>query len=359
MKFFLIVFLALSSLLAQNSTPLPTSQHLSDYEKIAIPFDIEKLKTVWRQRIETIRTQGIIPLTDIESSFNPGKFNLIDYAKMMDEYGVALIAFSPEIGDNAYEHDAKIWHDAPRALMSADPSRYVPTTTAGIYPSWSKEPIRFIKETILQAHAQNYPLLGEFEFRHYPSPRQVKRNELYRDITLPIDSEAAHLLFAFAEQTGKPFQIHYEVEDALLAPLEKMLQTYPHAKVIWCHLAQVRYSNRANHYTPAYVRSLLERYPNLYFDLAFGDMHSMYKPSHEYHATIWDRETRGLKQEWAQLIEDYPYHFLIAFDIGGDRHDDLPEKIKVSRDILKSLSPQTQEIVAYKAFWKVLFKEDF
>lgn len=81
-------------------------------------------------------------------------------------------------------------------------------------------------------------------------------------------------------------------------------------------------------------------------------MHSVYKPSLKYHATIWDRETRGLKQAWAQLIEDYPYHFLIAFDIGGDHHDDLPEKIKVSRDILKSLSPQTQEIVAYKAFWK-------
>lgn len=109
MKFFLIVFLALSSLLAQNSTPLPTSQHFSDYEKIAIPFDIKKFKIAWRQRIETFRTQGVIPLTDIGSSFNPGKFNLIDYAKMMDEYGVALIAFSPEIGDNAYEHDAKIW----------------------------------------------------------------------------------------------------------------------------------------------------------------------------------------------------------------------------------------------------------
>jgi len=358
MKIFLIAFFVLTSLVAQTLSPLPTSQHLSDFEKIAIPFDIETLKISWKQRIETIRTQGIIPLTDIESSFNPGKFNLIDYAKMMDEYGVALIAFSPEIGDNGYTNDAKIWHDAPRALMNADPSRYVPTSTAGIYPAWTKEPIRFIKETILHVKAQNYPLLGEFEFRHYPSPRQVKRNESYRDITIPIDSEPAHLLFAFAEQSRKPFQIHYEVEDTLLAPLEKMLQTYPHAPVIWCHLAQIRYSDKAKKYTPSYVRSLLERYPNLYFDLAFGDMNSLYKPSREYHATIWDRKNRGLKEEWAKLIEDYPYHFLIAFDIGGDRHDDLPEKIKVAREILKNLSPKTQEIVAYKAFWKLAFQED-
>ena len=357
MKILAISFLVFSSLLAQDISPLPISKSLSSVEKIDTPFEIDKLKILWAKRIEQIHASGVIPLIDIESSFNPGKFDLIEYAKMMDKYGVALIAFSPQIGDESYEKEGKVWHDAPRSLLGADPYRYVPTTTAGIYPTWTKEPLRFVQETIEKATKDNYPLLGEFEFRHYPSPRQAKRNELYRDVSIPIDSEAGHLLFAYAQSSGKSFQIHYEVEDALLAPLEKMLQTYPKAKVIWCHLAQIRYSGRAEHYTPEYIRGLIERNPNLYFDLAFGDANSMYKPSGEYHATIWSKRN-VLKPEWAKLIEDYPYRFLTAFDIGGDRHDELPEKIEVSRDVLKNLSPKTQEIVAYKAFWKLVFGED-
>ena len=136
-----------------------------------------------------------------------------------------------------------------------------------------------------------------------------------------------------------------------------MLQAYPKAKVIWCHLAQIRYSGGAKRYTADYIRGVIERNPNLYFDLAFGDANSMYKPSGEYHATIWNRRN-VLKPEWAKLIEDHPYRFLTAFDIGGDRHEELPEKVEVSRDVLKNLSPKTQEIVAYKAFWKLLFGEE-
>ena len=345
-------------LFADPISPLPSASSLSSFEKTPIPFDIPSLKLVWKARIEAMRAGGILPLIDVESSFNPGKFDLVDYAKMMDDKGVALIAFSPQIGDNAYAKESKLWHDSPRTLMSADASRYVPTSTAGIYPAWTREPKAFLNETIKQVTQQHYPLLGEFEFRHYLSPRQVKRNEYYRDISIPIDSEVGHMLFAFAEKTGISFQIHYEVEDTLLEPFEKMLDAYPHAKVIWCHLAQIRYSDRAKHYTPSFVRSLLERHPNLYFDLAFGDKNSVYKPSNEYHATIWDRSSGKLKPEWAQLIEDYPYHFLTAFDIGGDRHDELPEKIQVSREVLKSLSPKTQEIIAYKAFWKLVFNEE-
>lgn len=345
-------------LYAEPLSPMPLASALSSFEKASVPFDITALKQVWKARIEAIRAGGVLPLIDVESSFNPSKFDLIDYAQMMDDNGVALIAFSPQIGDNAFTKEGKLWQDASRTLMSADAARYVPTSTAGTYPAWSSEPKAFVNETIKHVTQQNYPLLGEFEFRHYLSTRQVKRKESYRDVSIPIDSEAGHLLFDFAEKTGISFQIHYEVEDALLDPLEKMLSAYPHANVIWCHFTQIRYSSNAKRFTPSFVRGLLERHPNLHFDLAFGDKNSVYKPSNEHHATIWDRSSGKLKSEWAQLIEDYPYHFLTAFDIGGDRHDELPKKIENSREVLKSLSPKTQEIVAYKAFWKLVFKED-
>lgn len=91
-------------------------------------------------------------------------------------------------------------------------------------------------------------------------------------------------------------------------------------------------------------------------DLAFGGSDSVYKASGEHHATLWQSGTT-LKKEWKELIEAYPYRFLMAFDIGGDRHDDLPKKVNVARDILKNFSTATQEIVAYKAFWKLVFNE--
>jgi hypothetical protein len=56
-----------------------------------------------------------------------------------------------------------------------------------------------------------------------------------RDVNIPIDGPTGHRLFRMSERTGLPFQIHYEVEDELLAPLEQMLGQYPKAKVIWWH----------------------------------------------------------------------------------------------------------------------------
>jgi hypothetical protein len=105
-------------------------------------------------------------------------------------------------------------------------------------------------------------------------------------VTVPIDSAAGEKLFAFSEKSGLSFQIHYEVEDALLPPLEKMLKKYPRAKVIWCHLAQVRYQGRASKYDARYVETLINAYPNLYFDLAFGSKDSLYPCSNEYHARV-------------------------------------------------------------------------
>ncbi len=343
--------------LAQESSPMPKAKHLHDV-KVVQAFDLETLKTLWKQRIESIKAKGIMPLIDAESSFNAQKVNLIEYANNMDTLGVALIAFSPQVGKKAYEEESKSWDDTPHALMQIDPYRYVPTTTAGIEPVWTKEPLDFAKESAARAIQEHYPLLGEFEFRHYPSPRQAKRNETDRDVTIPIDAPAAHVLFQFSEQTHIPFEIHYEIEDDLLKPLETMLQTYPQARVIWCHLAQIRYPERAKHYSAQYVRGLIERYPNLYFDLAFGDADSIYPPSKAHQSTIWDQSTHRLKPEWAQLIEDYPYRFLIAFDIGGDRQNALEEKVRVAREVLKNLSPKVQAIVAYKAFWRLLFFED-
>ena len=74
--------------------------------------------------------------------------------------------------------------------------------------------------------------MGEFEFRHYPSPGQIGGNT-NRDVDIPIDSPLGHRLFAFAEKTGVPFQIHYEIEDGLAY---KLIHPNHSIRVYQCYL---------------------------------------------------------------------------------------------------------------------------
>jgi hypothetical protein len=147
-----------------------------------------------------------------------------------------------------------------------------------------------------------YPLMGEIEVRHYLSPRQAQRGESYRDVDVAIDGVAMERIFAFAQKTGIPFQIHYEVEDRLLDPLERMLAKYPGAKVIWCHLAQIRYQQRSNRYGPDMIAQWLDKYPNLFIDTALASPLSVYPISGERHSRYWNEVKRWTElQHWISV----------------------------------------------------------
>lgn len=359
MKTFIAVLLVLScsTVYAAEYSALPDSIRIGKYPKADVPFDLKYLKVIWKKRIMAIKADGRLPIIDIESSFNPGQVDARDYAKAMDNNDIALTAFSAQVGEVKYRERRVLWHDGARRALAVDPARYIPTSTAGIYPAFTEKPEAFVEKTIVKVEEDNYPLMGEFEFRHYMSVRQYRKHQTYRDVTVPIDSMAGHKLFKFSALTGIPFEIHYEVEDDLLPPLEKMLARYPKAKVIWCHLAQVRYSGRTKTYGPKYVRFLIEKYPNLYFDLAFGNARSVYPGSNEHHVRLW--QSHGVvERAWVQLIADYPYRFLAALDIGGDRLNAVRKNTRILRSFISNLPKGTREIVAYKAAWRLLFNED-
>jgi hypothetical protein len=118
----------------------------------------------------------------------------------------------------------------------------------------------------------------------------------------------------------------------------------------------VRYSSKAKSYGSDYIRKMIEKYPNIYFYLAFGDADSVYPGSNENHARVWDNSGR-VKQAWIDLITDYPYRFVAALDIGSDRVDHVIQNTRKLRKFINNLPKKTQEIVAYKASWKLLFNE--
>ncbi|HSN40694.1 MAG TPA: amidohydrolase, partial [Burkholderiales bacterium] len=264
---------------------------------------------------------------------------------------VALIAFSGIPGGRG-------WSDAARYAVAADPWRYIPAGDGGLPPDWKRDPVNFAKISGERVASDGYPLMGEYEFRHYPSPDQIQRGNRQRDEDLPIDGPAGHELFRFSAESGISFQIHQEIEDQYLVPLEKMLTQYPKAKVIWCHLAQMRYQNRNTLYGPDYVRKLIEAHPNLYFDLFSGPPGHVYPGSGEYPGRYWDRSTGKLKPEWAKLIADHPWRFMAALDLNPFIMKNFARKVAMQRAVLDSLPASVREIVAYKAAWKLLFNED-
>jgi hypothetical protein len=313
----------------------------------------EQSVTAWRERIRSILAKGLVPIIDTEVTYN-ADYDLDFMMKNMDSLGVAQICPAPFAGMGS---------SASLDLHTRYPQYFIPTTADGSSPHWYHNPYNFIWHLERELATRNYFLMGEFEIRHYPSPMEYKAGRMDRDVTVPIGSSPVHKLFRLAIETGIAFQIHYEIEDVLLPPLEAMLSRYPEAKVIWCHLGQVRYRERASHYSSEYVRGLIARFPNLYFDLGLPG------PSHVHPATGqrdqmiyvshgWPPWGGYLDPVWEKLLEDFPERFLAATDIGPDRYRGFPNQIKRLRSlVLDQLSERARHLIAYQNAWRLLTGE--
>lgn len=319
--------------------------------------DRVQLKAGYARRIKGILAAGELPYIDIESSCNPGRLDVDALATRMDHLGIGMMALSADIGRGQFDRGVR-FDGLSERLLAAYPDRFVPVGDGGQPPALTEAPDEFLDAQETAARSRCIMLLGEYEFRHYPSPRQVKRGDLARDVAIPLDGPLGHRLFGIAAATGLPLQLHYEIEDALLPPLERMLAQYPQARVVWCHLAQVRYAERAASYSAAYIESLIRRFPNLYFDTAFGDSSSIYPLSNQRHARVW-ADDGSLRKEWHDLVVAHPARFLSALDLGGDRMERIVEYDFAHRAFLARLPQEARHHVAYRSAWTLLFGEEF
>lgn len=308
---------------------------------------LSTLKAGYMRRLKRILAAGVLPYIDIESSCKPSRLDMDDLAKSMDTLNIGLMALSAD-DEEAEEEESLL-----DRLISHYPEHFIPVGDGGAPPT-----LAFLDDQEVTANSGKILLLGEYEFRHYPSPRQVKRHNTNRDVKVPIDGAVGHRAFALSEKTGLPLQIHYEIEDELLTPLEMMLEKYPKAKIIWCHFAQIRYIERASRYTPLYVDALIRRFPNLYFDTAFGSASSVYPLSNQHHARVW-AEDGTLKAEWKELIVAHQSRFLSALDLGGDRMHEIVERDNKLRYFLSHFPTEVQHQLAYRNAWRLLFSEEF
>ena len=297
----------------------------------------------WARRIRGILERGRVPIIDMEATYMANATNVDRMMDFMDRMDVAQITFAAA--------------GAPNSAPSLDlhrkyPDRFIPTTNSGEFPRWWQNPIAFLNGVARDLETADYYLMGEYEFRHYPSPEQIN-GPIDRDITIDLAGPAGHALFKLAEDTGVAFQLHYEIEDRLLPALETMLAGYPKAKVIWCHLGMVRYPERARRYGPDYVGGLIARFQGLHFDLAVPGPNSVYKPSGARDSTLYDGNQ--LASGWKALIEKHPDRFLSASDYRPPLEQGYPEQISRQRNlVLPSLSPSAQRLVAFGNAWRLI-----
>ncbi|HBR21010.1 MAG TPA: hypothetical protein DD713_00330 [Nitrospiraceae bacterium] len=298
--------------------------------------------TAFKKRLKDIIQKGILPIIDVEYHHG-GKIENERLISRMDDNGVALTWLGP---------NEKLGSGESIRLNELYPDRFVPTTVHGDGKLWHRSDKGFLEKLAKDVKSGKYFAMGEFEARHYPSSTNS------RDVHMPVDSEAMQVVFALSSETGMPFLLHHEAEDALIPELERMLVKYPKAKVIWCHVGRNRNPATWKQFTKADgVRALIKKYPNLYFDLVQS------KPGSKYHGTgyvdaiMYEISNWGiaLNPEWKKLFEEFPDRFVIGSDINTGRFDNYDRVIDTFRSIVfKDLTKAAAEKIAFKNAWKLM-----
>jgi hypothetical protein len=333
-------------------------------------YDWPAMKAVWEQRVRDIRARGVTPIFDVESSYGVlledragwGR-RLASLDGALEGSGIAVVGFEPAwLG--ALPPARRPWgyaelFAANREAAGRGFSWFLPVPPSGRVAAAPERARGKLFDEVLR---DGYPLMGEFYFLRYPNNRDALNPGpgTSARLSVPLDSPAAEEIFSFSQRHGVPFLIHYEVEDESLSRLERMLARYPGAKVIWSHLGRVRFPDRTQAYGPDLIRSMVKRFPNLYFDTSCITKTGRYPLSRALESVIWDERRRHLAPEWKALIEDSPWRFLSALDMSdpGLEPEMLSRKAAEQREFLAELSPRTAQIVAYGAAWKLIFGED-
>lgn len=313
---------------------------------------VDRMRAIagWRARIDAILRSGTVPVIDTEFTYNR-RINLDFVIQQMDRHGVAQICFAP--GDG-------LGSEVSLDLFRRYPDRIIPTTKDGSSPEWYANRTAFAARLGRELATRDYFLMGEFELRHYPSPQQHRAGRTDRDVDVPLDDPAVGEIFRHAERTGIALRIHYEIEDLLLPPLEALLTRHPRAKVIWCHLGQVRFRERARSFGPAYVESLFARFANLRFDLGLPGPPHYHPFSAQRDQTLFVFTERGrwgghLEPSWKAVLERHPQRFLAASDLDAGRYEHMAESIPRLRDlVLDRLNPQARRLIAFENTWRLV-----
>lgn len=171
-----------------------------------------RLKSAYMAHLKRILVTGALPYIDIESACKPNKVDIEALARRLDDLNIGLMALSADPTGGQFKQGVR-YDNLSERLLAQYPDRFIPVGNGGQPPFLTEATDAFFAANATAALQGPMLLLGEFEMRHYPSPRQVKRGELDRDVDVPLDGPIGHQLFALSERLGIQFQLHYEIEE--------------------------------------------------------------------------------------------------------------------------------------------------
>lgn len=152
------------------------------------------------------------------------------------------------------------------------------------------------------------------------------------------NSSGIRALWSLSARYGVPLAIHMQCDKDSVEQLRELLRSDPKGVLVLVHAGKDTVA--------AQVRPLLAEFPNLFCDLAYRSPPQEKGPVASSVRIIFSKS--GLKPDWKQLIEDYPDRFFVAVD---DVHSwsEYDEVVATIREgLLRNLSPETAEKVAYK-----------
>lgn len=136
------------------------------------------------------------------------------------------------------------------------------------------------------------------------------------DVSLPV----MQAVIGLAQEHGIFLHAHSDVE-----AIDAIFASNPEALVVWAH---------SGFESPAQIAPMLEKYPNLWADLAF-------RSEHEIEGQV--------EADWQTLFERFPQRFMLGTDTyTPERWFYVIEHADWSRDWLATLPPELARNIAYR-----------
>ena len=196
--------------------------------------------------------------------------------------------------------------------------------------------------------------MGELLSRHYPFASVTAAGTSLEsgDYIIPMDSPGAQDLMCLAAKHNVVLIIHMETTAATVMALERALQKNPATKVIWAHQTPIKTldgstAEHARKADPEQIANLMDKYPNLYADIA---------PGFEKHFV---RASDGrLPANWKSLYERYSDRFVVGLDGPFVATWKEPTGVVVSNNLIRAwlsqLTPATQRKLAADNMERIL-----